>query len=92
MKAVIETWKFAGHNQWFYVLQRPTTLPIICKNDKEEITEVILHQTRLIKLGIHCMGYTNRYALETTNFADKNITFYIPNISIITDDYCIKDL
>ncbi|XP_051159124.1 uncharacterized protein LOC127280270 [Leptopilina boulardi] len=91
-KAIIETWKYAGYNQWFYVLQRPTTLTIICSNSKEEITDVILYQTGLLKLQDHCKGYTNRYALETTNFADTNITFHIPNITIIQDDCCIRNV
>lgn len=91
-KAVIETWKYAGNNQWFYVLQRPTTLTIICNNGKQDIMDVILHQTGLISLETYCKGYTNRYALETTDSADKNVTFYIPNFSVISDDCCIKDL
>ena len=31
------------------------------------------------------------YTLETTDYAEKNMTYHIPNVSIITDDCCVHD-
>ena len=59
IKAIIETWKYVNKNQWIYVLQKPTTLTIIFKEDENRVIDIIVHQTGLIHLEKHCKGYTN---------------------------------
>lgn len=88
--ANIETWKYVGDNEWIYVLRRPTTLTLICK-DQSHIEDVVLHNTGLIKLHNVCKGYTDLYVLQASSEEEKNITHHVPPISLIEDDCCIME-
>lgn len=50
--------------------------------------DVSPEKTKIIRLQNNCKGYTNLFALETTYKANKNITYYVPNVNIISDDCC----
>uniref|UniRef100_A0A6V7J5Q1 Envelope fusion protein n=1 Tax=Bracon brevicornis TaxID=1563983 RepID=A0A6V7J5Q1_9HYME len=93
IRAESETWKYVGNNQWIYVLQRPTSLRIICEeenhiNDVNDINYykevVILHETGVIKLDKNCKASTSLYHLEQLEI-DKNVTLYVPTPSILED-------
>ncbi|XP_076677765.1 uncharacterized protein LOC143373928 [Andrena cerasifolii] len=89
IKASIEAFKYIGKNCWVYVLQKPSTVTIFCKDIKEYMQDITLYQTGILQLDAQCKGYSNNYLLETTRYAEKNITYYIPAINIIENDCCI---
>lgn len=86
INAVIETWHYLKHNQWLYVLPKPTTLTLVCGH---HIEDVDVHGTGLIQLNQDCKGYTDFIVLETSSETHSNITHEVPGISIIEDDCCI---
>ncbi|XP_063974297.1 uncharacterized protein LOC135161002 [Diachasmimorpha longicaudata] len=46
IKATIETWHHIGRNQWIYILQKPTTLTIMCEENENHLEDVILQKVR----------------------------------------------
>lgn len=88
ISAEMEVWNYIRNNQWLYVLQKPTTLTIIC-DDNHHMEDIILQKIGLIQLRRGCAGYTMLYSLETTNIVKKNITHYVPRINLTEDDCCV---
>ena len=83
------TWKYIKNNQWIYILQKPITVTIICKNLPSHMKNVVLHQTGILQLEPSCKGYTDFFVLETTSSTSRNISYYVPKLDITTDDYCL---
>lgn len=89
INAAFETWEYINNNQWLYVLHRPTTLTLVCEENKDGIEDVPLHNTGLIQLKGRCKGYTDTYVLQTSNQYFTDITHIVPQISITDDDCCL---
>uniref|UniRef100_A0A6V7JSB9 Uncharacterized protein n=1 Tax=Bracon brevicornis TaxID=1563983 RepID=A0A6V7JSB9_9HYME len=91
IKAIIETWQDININQWIYVLQRPTTMTLICHEEKDIIEDVVIHQTGVITLADNCKSYTNLYFLEPTDHAGRNLSFHVPKVNIIDAVKCEEE-
>nr|XP_034194813.1 uncharacterized protein LOC117611033 [Osmia lignaria] len=90
INAEMEIWTYIGSNQWLYILQKPTTLTIICgENNNDHMEDIVLQKTSMIQLHSGCKGYTMLYSLEPTNYVNKNISHYVPRINLTEDDCCI---
>ncbi|KAK1124474.1 hypothetical protein K0M31_006825 [Melipona bicolor] len=87
-QAEVETWKYIKNNQWIYILQKPITVTIICKNLSNHTEDVILHQTGILQLESSCKDYTDFFVLETISSTSCNISHYVPKLDI-TDDCCL---
>ncbi|XP_043251579.1 uncharacterized protein LOC122396899 [Colletes gigas] len=92
IRASIETWTYIQNNQWIYVLQKPTTVTIVCQGDGYHMEDIVLHQTGILHLESQCKGYSSIYLLEPTKQTIRNISHYVPSISIVDSDCCMVDL
>lgn len=90
INAKIETWNYIDNNEWLYVLQKPTSLTLLC--GKERIEEIILHHSGTLKLSENCKGYTDTYLLETSDKKSKNVSHFVPVLNILLDDCCLTNL
>ncbi|XP_029054113.2 uncharacterized protein LOC114881473 [Osmia bicornis bicornis] len=88
--AEVETWKYVSNNQWLYVLQHPTTLTIICGEDKDHMEDIVLQKTGMLQLHNNCKGYTMLFSLEPTSQVNRNVTHLVPRMNIISSDCCIS--
>ncbi|CAK9814886.1 hypothetical protein ANTQUA_LOCUS8263 [Anthophora quadrimaculata] len=89
--AEVETWKYVSNNQWLYVLQHPTTLTIICGEEKDHMEDIVLHKTGMLQLHNSCKGYTMLFSLEPTSQVNKNVTHIVPKMSITSSDCCVLE-
>nr|XP_012143825.1 PREDICTED: uncharacterized protein LOC105662855 [Megachile rotundata] len=92
IRANIETWTYIQNNHWIYILQKPTTVTILCQEGKDYMEDIVLHQTGILSLDSQCKGYSNIYLLEPTKQTKKNVTHFAPPISIVDSDCCVVEM
>lgn len=84
-----EIWHRLSPSEWLYILSKPTSLNIICK-DEDPIEETI-NKIGILQLERNCRAYSDHVILESqATLGTTNITTRIPVTDITDDDCCQK--
>lgn len=89
IKAQIEVWHPLTTNSWLFIITKRITATISCSNIQNQILDVNLNGTGILKLRSKCKCYTFNSMLTATSERKSNFTNYIPSIDINADDCCI---